>query len=367
VIVLHAAAIMRGNIGGAEAAVPALIAAQNRCTRVQSALLVTIPGKESLPRPGFPVFDGEPPVAKSGRLGLPAPFDRPQLVVFHGTYVPAQSAIARKLKRAGIPYVICPHGGMTRFAQATKAWKKRIANILFFNSMVKSAEALHCLTQGEAEASSQWKRPIFVVGNGVELPPKCELASPGNSRSLRLLFLGRMEVRIKGLDMLLDACRLLRPALVEAGARLELCGPDWQGSTRLLAERITTLGLENIVSLSKPVVGEAKRALFRTADVFLHPSRSEGHPMAVLEALAHGVPCLLTPNTNVAAEVVSAGAGWQVDPSAPGIADGLSRLLSLEKRHLAKAGARARRLAETQYDWRTVADRTVQAYRRFAA
>ena len=366
-IVLHAAPIKAGNIGGAEAAVPSLIAAQNRCNHVKAALTVTIPAMQDLPQTDFPVFECDPLLDKSARLRLPAPFDRPQLVVFHGTYIPVQIAIAGKLRKAGIPYVICPHGGMTRFAQTCKAWKKRIANALFFNSMVAGAAALHCLTQGEAEASSGWKRPIFVVGNGVQLPPESKLASPGASPSLRLLFLGRMEVKIKGLDMLLDACRLVRSALVEAGARVELCGPDWQGSTRLLAARIAALGLENVVRLSKPVTGEAKKALFRGADVFLHPSRSEGHPMAVLEALAHGVPCLLTPNTNVASEVVSAGAGWQVEPSASGIADGLSKLLSLDKRLLGEAGAKARRMAASQYDWQTVAGRTVNAYRRFAA
>ena len=42
-------------------------------------------------------------------------------------------------------------------------------------------------------------------------------------------------------------------------------------------------------------------------DLFIHTFRFEGHPIAVLEALSYGIPCLLTPGTNMAGEVEAAG------------------------------------------------------------
>ena len=262
--------------------------------------------------------------------------------------------------------MICPHGGMTGRAQATKWWRKRIGNLLFFNKMVAGAEALQCLTWGEARASSGWNRPIFVVGNGTHFPPQTELAKPGRSAELRLVFMGRLHVDHKGLDMLLDACGMIRGEMLRAGARVELRGPDCQGSTRILQARIARTGVKDVVILDGPVVGETKNELLRRADLFLHPSRTEGHPAAVLEALGYGLPCLLTPATNVADEVAAAGAGWLVQPSAAAIAEGIKGILSSTRGKLQEAGIRARQLALSRYGWPRVADQSVEAYRKYA-
>ena len=361
-IVLHAAPLNAREIGGPHVSVPALIAAQRRCGDAVPGLLLTGPNAEGSPEWDFPVFARRS--LRQGRIkALPAPFCRPDLVVLHGTYLPVHERIARQLRAAAIPYVVCPRGGMTRFAQQCRWWKKRLANLLFFNRLVAGATAIHCLTQGEAEASRGWGRPVFVVGNGTDLPPRDALATPGRGAGLRLVFVGRLEVKIKGLDLLLEACARVRAQLQAAGVRVELYGPDHRGSVKTLAARIDRLGLQGIVALGGTVAGEAKHAALRSADVFLHPSRSEGHPMAVLEALAHGVPCLLTPNTNMAAEVATAGAGWQVEPSAESIAAGLAAIVSSDRGGLAQAGIHARRLAATEYDWSSVARRTIAAYR----
>ena len=372
-IILHAAAVNAADIGGPHVSVPALVAAQNRLDGVAAALLPTVSGAGPLPEGDFLVFGRKNLLRGSAGLNLPVPFNRPDLVVFHSTYIPAHLQIGRRLRRMGVPYVICPRGGMTRYAQAYKWLKKRAGNLLGFNRLVAHAGALHCLTRGEAEASRDWNCPIFVVGNGVHLPRTSDLASPGDAPPLRLVFVGRLHVTIKGLDMLLDACRLVRRELRRARARVELYGPhsngsvDCQGSRKFLAGRIAGLGLQDVVTLPGPVVGKTKTAAFQRADVFLHPSRTEGHPSAVLEALAHGVPCLLTPGTNMADEVAAAGAGWKVEPSPEGIAAGISEIISQNALTLRQAGVRARRLAGQEYSWANVATRSVKAYRRYAA
>jgi len=366
-IILHAAPIIWGKISGHTASVPALIAAQNRLPGVEAALLVTRPNSQPPPQLEFPVFDRRIRLTADGRLDLPSPFDRPDLVVFHSTYVPAHAAAAAKLRKAIIPYVICPRGGMTRFARAYRPWKKRLGNRLFFNRVVAGAAALHCLTPGEAEQSGDWHRPTFVVGNGVPLPEEGQLASPGRSSPLRLVFIGRLAVEYKGLDMLLEACATLRSELADRPARLQLHGPSFRGSGKTLARRIAAARLEGIVALDGPVLGEAKGALLRRTDVFVHTSRSEGHPMAVLEAMAFGIPCLLTPGTNMADEVADAGAGWRVEPTPEGIAAGLREVLSADESRLRQAGIKARRLAVQRYGWDDAAKGSVEAYRRWAA
>jgi glycosyltransferase involved in cell wall biosynthesis len=362
VILLHAAPIDWKQLAGPNASVPGLVAAQNALREVSAALLATVPG---VPPPcTFPVF-GVESVRTSGRLALPSPFDKPDLVIFHSTYIPLHATIAKWLKSESIPYLICPRGGMTRYAQASKRWKKAAGNALFFNRMVRGARALHCLTSGEAEASCDWRKPALVVGNGVELPAPARLRAV--HQPLRAAFMGRLHVDHKGLDLLVDACGLIRNAWVSAGARLEIHGPDCGGSAAELRKRIARNGAGEVVDLKGPVLDRDKARFFNSIDVFLHPSRTEGHPIAVLEALAHGVPCLLTPNTNMAEEVVAAEAGWVVQATREGVARGLLKLLDLSPSELETAGRNARCLAEDRYTWPMIAERSIDAYRRFAA
>jgi glycosyltransferase involved in cell wall biosynthesis len=382
VIILHAAPITWGALSGPSRSVPALVAAQNRIEGVQAALVVTSARPGAAPELPFPVFGREVRLTtKRGpglfcphktnqvplSLNLLPPFDRPDLVVFHCPYNYVHAVIAEKLRAAGIPYVICPRGGMTRNAQRYRRWKKVLGNLLFFNQLVCGAAAINCLTEGEAAASRAWKRPVFVVGNGIELPDAASLATPGGSPDRRLVFIGRLHVHYKNLDTLLAACHVVRGELASARAGVELYGPDCQGSRRVLGRRIAALGLTDLVRLPGPVLDEAKSRVLAGADAFLHPSRSEGHPMAVLEALAHGVPCLLTPVTNVADEVAAAGAGWRVKPTTEGIAAGLREVLRAESDELREAGAAARRLAEEKYRWDNVAVESLNAYRKWAA
>jgi glycosyltransferase involved in cell wall biosynthesis len=367
-IVLHAAPVVWGKIGGLQSSIPALVAAQNCLDDIDAAMVVTVANTAVPPVDvDFPVFDRKITVDHSGRLNLPAPFDRPDLVVFHSTYIPAHAKIASMLQKADIPYIVCPRGGMTRRSQATKPWKKRLGNLLFFNWIVSNAAGLHYLTEGEVASSVEWKLPRFVVGNGIDVPEESDTTSPGRSTGLRFLFLGRLHIEHKGLDMLLDACAIIGGELYCAGARLDICGPDCLGSTAWLARRISELGLEDVVAVHGPAIGEAKAELLRRADVFVHTSRTEGHPSAVLEAIAHGVPCLLTPNTNMAEQVASAGAGWRVEPAPGAIAQRLLEIVTSDRSVLKTVGFNARRLAAERFNWPLVANQCIRQYRKFAA
>lgn len=366
-ILLHAAPVAAGAIGGPHVSVPNLVAAQNSLKGVVAGLLVTSPAGEGPTEAAFPVLPHEPILAAKGGIGLPPPFDAPDLVIFHSTYVPVHATIARRLDDTGTPYLICPRGGMTRYAQRQKWLKKRLGNLLFFGRLVARSRAVHCLTEREAAESRGWGRPVLVEGNGVHPPDDDQLASPGDAKRRRIVFLGRLAVQIKGLDLLLDACARVRSELLRRQARVELCGPDDRGSARWLTARIARLGLEEVVTLAAPAWGSAKASLLGQADAFVHTSRSEGHPQAVLEALSFGLPCLVTPNTNVADEVKAAEAGWVVQPSVDSIADGLRQILDADGPRLRRLGANARQLALGDYHWQNVAARTTDLYRRAAA
>ncbi|NLS97079.1 MAG: glycosyltransferase [Planctomycetaceae bacterium] len=392
-IILHAAPVKWGRLAGLSASVPGLVAAQNALPDVEAALLTTV-SRDAWRCDSFPVFGSAAICRRTGRPDLPAPFDRPDLVVFHSTYIPLHARLARYLRQAAIPYLICPRGGMTRYSHAGKRWKKTAANLLFFNRVVRGAKALQFLTPGEAEASAAWKAPFFVLGNGVDLPEfqstdvagqrqgtshaafsvetnagesGLQLQPIGKCRPRRIVFMGRLHIDHKGLDMLLHACALIARELAQAGIVVEIFGPDCGGSAKQLAAQIARDRTQEVVALRGPTSGADKMELLATTDVFVHPSRTEGQPMAVLEALAHGVPCLLTPNTNMAEAVEKAAAGWRIDASVEGIAQGLRSVIRLPGDVLSQAARNARSLAEKSFSWQEIARRSVAEYRRFAA
>ncbi len=364
-IILHIAPIHWTALNGLTVCVPRLAAAQNRLAGVRAALGVSAPDQPRMVGLGYPTFTRRELVAGHAGLNLPSPFDRPDLVVFHSTYVAVHATIAARLRHAGIGYILCPHGGLTQAAARHKYWKRKIADLVFFRRYVRHARAMQCLTESEAATSRHWRRPVFIVGNGVDLPPSSAVARPGRAARLRLVFIGRLAIEHKGLDLLLDACAMLRSRLRQSGARVELYGPDWCGSGKMLGRRIAEAGLTDVVSLAGPITGDAKREVLGSADIFLHTSRWEGHPVAALEALAHGVPCLLTPQTNIAHQVAEAGAGWEVGPEPVQIAAGLERVLRAPPAQLAEAGARARQLAVERLGWDSVAAAAIEQYGRW--
>lgn len=367
-IVLHMAAVSWETISGPNFSVPRLVAAQNGLDGVCAGLVITRPQPGEQPAElEFPVFDYRNLLGNKATLGLPAPFDRPDLCVFHSTYIPVHGKIATKLRALGIPYVICPRGGMSQYAQAVKPLKKRLGNLLFFRRMVDGAVAIQCVSEGEAAITTQWNRPIFVAGNGAHLPPPSLVAVPGSATNRRLLYLGRIDTEIKGLDLLVAACGAIRSDLLESGAVIDLYGPDWTNSKSGLNREIEQLGLTGVVRIHDPVRGDAKASVFAQHDAFLQTSRTEAHSLAALEALAAGLPCLLTRSGHMADEVASAGAGWAVETTAEGIAQGILHLLRIPVAELQQVGKNSRRLAAERYSWRQSATLSVDAYRRYLA
>lgn len=281
------------------------------------------------------------------------------VVVFHSTYIPVHARLAKACRDSGVPYVLTPRAGLTAGARARRRWKKAVANRLWFDRLVRGAAAIHFLTETERRTSATGDRPAFVVGNGIDLPESWEKTLSADPKGpLRLTYIGRLSIRAKGLDRLLDGCATLagRDARVAKRLRVGIHGPGTRTETRWLTRTIHKRGLASWVFLEAPVFGSAKAALLRETDLFLHTSRFEGMPMAVLEALAHGVPCLLSGGTGLADEVQAGGAGI----AAPEAAEELATVLgALDPRGLADMRPGARAFA-SDHSWEIIGRRTVE-------
>lgn len=283
------------------------------------------------------------------------------LAVFHSTYILSHILLAKRLKRKKIPYIIVPRGGLTRGAGRRSRFKKWLADRLFFKNYVSNAVALHCLTKTELNESRHWHSQIFIASNGIRMPEKRRLRVKHDFvNPIKAVFIGRLSIYHKGLDLLLSGFALYLKSNTKLNWSLSLYGPSELGSINKLAKQINSLGLQGSVSLCDPVYDQEKSKVLREADLYCQTSRFEGHPMGVLEALSHELPCLLTSGTNFADEVKNAGAGFSVDQTIEGIARGFS-LFSDRIEEWERMSRSAYDLA-SEYSWDKSARNTLDAY-----
>lgn len=125
---------------------------------------------------------------------------------------------------------------------------------------------------------------IYVLNNGVALPDK--VCKPAHNQDI--LFLGRLDTR-KSPDVLLRAAQ---PVLQRyPSAKLIFAGDGYPDRYRALADELC---ISDRCEFHDWVSGNEKEMLFNRAGIFCLPSKNEGMPMSVLEAMAHGIPVVST-------------------------------------------------------------------------
>ena len=176
------------------------------------------------------------------------------------------------------------------------------------------------------------------------------------------LFLGRLDVLQKGLDLLLQA---LASPTVRDEIRLVFVGPDWKGGRERLERSVIDFGLSERVVFWGPAFGRTKFELMVAADFFVHVSRWEGLPFAVVEAMGVGKPCLVTAAADPLGLVSRYNAGRVVLPDADSIGAGLREMANLSDSALRAAGERSRAAVQEHLSWPKIADRLSEAYSRY--
>ncbi len=235
------------------------------------------------------------------------------IVHLHGAFSPMNNLIARELK---VPYVLSPHGGYAGAVVDRHPLRKMLFKHLFELRMIRDAAALWALTEAEKDEIARFCSHSHVEVGPSGYDPRFRDADPMTFRrelgieagTPLAIFVGRLDLYYKGLDNLVVSLSGV------PGWHLALIGPDWQHGRRQLEHLIRRHGLGGWVHLVRPRRGRALHEAFAAADLFVLMSRSEGLPIALLAALSHGVPALVSPAVERALGVAAAGAGWVCQP-----------------------------------------------------
>lgn len=293
---------------------------------------------------------------------LPAPYNRPDIAVFHGVYTPAFIAVYKQLRRLHIPYVIVPHGALIFEAQKKSRLKKIAGNALLFKPFCVHAAAIQCLTERE-KRDCVFGGNRFVAPNGIA--PQNAHKTAFRSDRLRFIYVGRLDIHTKGLDILTAAFAMEKAFLSAHGCRLDIYGPD-EDHGAFTADAVRRLindnGLQALAALHPPVYGQEKDAAMLDSDIFIQTSRNEALPTSVLEALCCGLPCLVTEGTSMTDAIGKYRAGWCAATNAEAVAKALVQAVS-ERESLPEKSRGALACADS-YDWNTAAKTAVEQYGR---
>jgi len=269
-----------------------------------------------------------------------------------------------RLSRLGIPYVVTPNGG---YDPLVLSGRNRLAKAVWFKlcerPFLERAKLIQAVSfpEREAMATLALRTPVRYIPNGIDDAVLQRPAAPPSQLS-QFVFLGRLAIEQKGLDLLLQG-------YAKASAQspdlppLVLAGPDFRGGLRQLTALARDLGIAARIVFVGPVFGERKWELLSRARIFLHTSRWEGMPFALLEAMAIGRPALITAATNIATDLSNARAGIVVAPDTDAIAEGLRQMASLPGEALDTMGQMARSMVKSTFAWPTIAGELGREYR----
>ena len=323
----------------------------------------------SLPAATYPEFALAVPWSPAVRRRVHAErFD-----VFHAHHPFLLGPVARRLaRRERRPIVFTYHTRYDKYAHYVPLPQRLVAAaaVGISTRFAKAADAViapSALIRDELTARGV-RTPIAVVPTGVDL----ERFSPGHRADARrtlalsgddrvVLYVGRLD-REKSVGHVLAAFE--RVASTVPRARLVLAGHGTEAEA--LQRQARALPVRDRIAFLGVRPHEALVECYRAADVFMFASETETQGLVLAEAAACGVPAVTVSGPGCDEVVRDGETGVLTKPDSASLAEAAIGLL-LDDERRARMAARARAVAEREFDVRLQIDRTLALYQEAAA
>jgi glycosyltransferase involved in cell wall biosynthesis len=272
--------------------------------------------------------------------------------------------------RVGVPYIVAPQGSLEEWALGRSRFLKQLYARIFEKPLFDNASRMQALTECEAIQCGRFgvRTPTEILPNGIDLAAieacrnrvdlRSEYGLPNDEQIL--LFVSRIFPK-KGLDLLAPAfARVVRE---QPDVTLVIAGHDaGSGYLEDVKQMFAAAGALEKTRFLGEVKGSHKFEVLRGADLFVLPSHSEGLPVAVLEAMAVGLPVIVTPACNLP-EVEIHKAGWVADTNVDSLSKKLQQALASAQERKQR-GSNGAALVRKHFTWDTIARDSMEIYRR---
>lgn len=300
---------------------------------------------------------------------LNANVDNFDVVHIHAVFSHPCLAAARACRKHHVPYIVRPLGSLDPWSMHQKPLRKRLMWQLAAGHMLREAASIHYTTSEEkrlAEGSLALDHGV-VIPLGIDLKSIQETAAGDIFRSGHpeigdrkyVLALSRIHPK-KNFELLIETFLSLANRTNLERWRLVIGGDgdaDYVESLRVLAER---LGGREKVIFAGWLEGGVKASALQDASLFALPSHQENFGIAAAEALACGVPVLISEHVNLAPDIERAKAGWVTSLEPADFSRGLAEAMSGddERRRRGAAG----KLFVEELSWARAAAELKQLY-----
>ena len=276
------------------------------------------------------------------------------LVHIHAVFSHASLAAGRACRKNGVPYVVRPLGTLDPWSLDRHPRRKRLLLALGGRRLLSAAAAMHYTAPAEqrlAEERLPWLPAGVVVPLGVGAEFFAAVREPAAAPTV--VSLGRLHAK-KGLELLIDAWHSLKGRGDLGSWQLVIAGDGESAYVATLRRRAESGPACDQIEFAGWVDGRARVTLLRSASLFALPSHQENFGLALVEAMACGVPAVAAHGVNLAEAIEAAGAGWASATTVDALTRTLARVMT-DPGDLARRGERARAFAE-RFRWPRIAE-----------
>lgn len=276
------------------------------------------------------------------------------LVVIHQIYTFSTLLGYIYAKTNDIPYVIQPHGSLTKYHEADSKLIKFLAKGLIISRILREADAIVVTCESEREDLKPMLQAKACQLNYGAIPNSSVNQTfrklPENNENLRIIFSGRFDKK-KNLSLVIRAMPLILkmyPELI-----LDIAGSGTKNELKMLRNLVSSLSLEGSVQFHGWINRLKLSELLANARLLVLPSENENFAIVVAEALSAGVPCVVSKFVGTADIVAKYHAGEVIDElSHTAVAKGILKVLQGDEIKYREAAIEA---VTESLDWSEIA------------
>ena len=285
---------------------------------------------------------------------------KPDVVHINCCWTPDCAMIQRLAQKQGYKVVLTPHGMLEPWIIQRHYWTRKVPALwLYQRAAIQKADCIQATAESERDNLLKlgYNYNIKVVKLGIDAD--CIEMKKSWKKTRQILFLSRVHVK-KGINFLIEAAAELRSEL--QGYKIIVAGEGDAAYVAEMKQMISDRGLQDIVQLIGGVYGNDKWRLFQTSDFFVLPTHSENFGLAIAESLASGTPVITTVGTPWN-DLNSSHAGAWIEIGTQPLVATLRQFLALSDEELGTMGRNGRKLIETKYSAKVMAEEMMGVYR----